>query len=139
MVDLHKTDAILQLSGFSTGHEEEKDLYYAQVLEKHGVTQAQFDSSLVWYTAHPLLFDKIYPRVLAQLEAEEEAFKEEHEEELAQYQPDKPSSADKPIKTFTKAQADSILWVTQHGYPTLWNPLVHNFENQFFPQIGVLR
>ena len=64
MVDLHKTDAILQLNGMAYGHEEEKAIYYSIVLSKHGITQAQFDSSLVWYTAHPQLFDKIYPRVL---------------------------------------------------------------------------
>ncbi len=42
-------------------------------------------------------------------------------------------------RTYTLAQLDSTLWVTQNGYPTTWNPLVHNLKNQLFPQIGVLR
>ena len=45
MVDLHKTDAMLQISGLTQGYDEAKNIYYAQVLEKHGTTQAQFDSS----------------------------------------------------------------------------------------------
>ena len=49
LVDLHKTDALLQISGLQNASIEEKNLYYAQVLKKHGITQAQFDSSIVWY------------------------------------------------------------------------------------------
>ena len=82
LVDLHKTDALLQVSGLYNMSTEDKALYYAQVLEKHGVTQAEFDSSLVWYTAHPQLFDKIYPKVMKDLKAEEDAFIALHEAEL---------------------------------------------------------
>ena len=64
MIDLHKTDALLQVCGMQYGHDEEEDMYYAAILAKHSITQAQFDSSLVWYTKHPQLFDKIYPKVL---------------------------------------------------------------------------
>lgn len=119
-MDLHKTDALLQLYGMQYGNEEEKDIYYAQVMEKHGVTQAQFDSSLVWYTAHPLLFDKIYPRVIKQLETEEEAFLEAHEEELALLPVDQPEGGTLP-SPYTKAQVDSLLWVSLHGYESTWN------------------
>ena len=47
LVDLHRTDAIMQVSGLQYKHQEDKALYYAVILEKHGTTQAQFDSSLV--------------------------------------------------------------------------------------------
>ena len=50
LIDLHKADALLQIHGLSQASPEDKALYYAQVLEKNGVTQAQFDSSLVWYS-----------------------------------------------------------------------------------------
>ena len=70
LVDLHKTDGMLQVNGWQISNDEVRDIYYAQVLEKHGTTQAQFDSSLVWYTAHPQFFNKIYPKVLKELEAE---------------------------------------------------------------------
>jgi len=145
LVDLHKTDAMLQLTAMNFGHEEEKRIYYAQVLEKHGITQAQFDSTLVWYTAHPQLFDKIYPKVMADLKAEEEAFVALHEEEL-NARPTLSGAArpTPPVQVFTREQMDSVLWVTAHGYPSTWSPApekssVHDTENQFFPQIGVLR
>ena len=141
LVDLHKTDALLQLSGLQYGHDEAANIYYAMTLERHGVTQAQFDSSLVWYTAHPQLFDKIYPKVLKDLQQEREAFIAAHEEELrvravsrGELVSNRPA---KKVRTFTKTQLDSVLWVSQHGYPTLWSPLpenlVHNSENQLFP------
>ena len=44
LYDLHRTDALLQVSGKQYESDEVRDLYYAGVLEKHGVTQAQFDA-----------------------------------------------------------------------------------------------
>jgi len=136
LIDLHKADAMIQVSGLQYGHDEALTIYYAQVLEKHGITQAQFDSSLVWYTAHPLLFDKIYPKVQAKLKAEQDAFQKTYAAELNL----EPQVIEvRQTVEFTKADLDSVLWVTQHGYPTTWTPLVHDLEYQFFPQIGVLR
>ena len=139
MVDLHKTDALLQVAGLQFGHNDVADIYYAEVLEKHGVTQAQFDSSLVWYTDHPQLFDKIYPKVLAKLDAELQAFDKEHEEELSFrpgiHVPTAPKARKRPA--LTQQQLDSMLWVTQHGYPTYWEPLperlVHDAVDQLLP------
>lgn len=68
--DMHYTEAVLQVAGYNYGHDEAVAKYYQQVLDKHGITQAQFDSSIVWYTDHPQRFDKIYPRVVKDLEAE---------------------------------------------------------------------
>jgi hypothetical protein len=81
LVDLHKTDALIQITGLQYGHDEALNIYYAQVLEKHGITQSQFDSSIVWYTAHPVFFDKIYPKVQADLKAEHDAFLEQYADE----------------------------------------------------------
>lgn len=126
MVDLHKTDALLSVTGLQLGKEEVNNIYYAEVLEKHGVTQAQFDSSLVWYTAHPQLFDKIYPKVIDKLEKEEAAFLAEHysgiEEEAAT-----PSSTPSR-EPLTKHEMDSVLWVLQNGYPSVWHPLPTPFS-----------
>ena len=113
LIDLHKTDALLQVCGYQYGFNEASNIYYAEVLERHGVTQAQFDSSLVWYTAHPQLFDKIYPRVIARLDAELAALPEEftpRQEVLVQRPP------------LTEIQLDSMLWVSQHGLPHMWHP-----------------
>ncbi len=136
MVDLHKTDALIQASGLMYGHSEQNAIYYAQVMEKHGITQAQFDSSLVWYTAHPKFFDKIYPRVIHKLEEEQEQFLALHEAELEDIMlPDTPI----PAPRLTPYQLDSMLWVNMYGYPSSWNPLMHNLENQLLPKVGVLR
>jgi len=150
MVDLHKTDALLQVAGVGHGYEEARMIYYAQVLERHGTTQAEFDSSLVWYTAHPQLFDKIYPKVMKELKAEEDAFLALHEAELNLAEKGEglqvtgdgiPVTGDglQEERPFTRTDLDSVLWVTQHGYPHSWNPLVHDLVDELFPQIGVLR
>ena len=122
MVDLHKTDALLQLSGLQRGQEETRAIYYAQVLEKHGVTQAQFDSSLVWYTAHPQLFDKIYPKVLKELQEQEEVFLATNAKELNALVIPTPNTPKKPKqeRTFKREDLDSILWVMQHGGCNSW-------------------
>ena len=70
MYDIHFTDGVVSVAGMRTRHDSVKSACYSFVLEKHGITQAQFDSSLVWYTAHPRIFDKIYPRVVARLKEE---------------------------------------------------------------------
>lgn len=136
LVDLHTTDALLQMSGKQFLSPEEKSLYYAQVLEKHGITQAQFDSSIVWYTAHPQLFDKIYPKVLSDLDAKENRFLAENG--LLDEQEAEDTNLD-AAPSFRKRDLDSVLWVTQHGMPTHWQPLVHDLEDEFFPEVGVLR
>lgn len=119
LVDLHKTDGMLQTRGARGLEYEDRDLYYAQVLAKHHVTQAQFDSSLVWYTAHPQFFNKIYPKVLKDLEAEEEAFNELYAEELAGMSRQK-SEVSPQHATFSRTDLDSVLWVMQNGYGNSW-------------------
>lgn len=126
LADLHKTDGLMQIYGLNYGHEEVKHIYYAQVLEKHGITQAQFDSSIVWYTAHPVLFDKIYPKVQADLKAEHEAFKTTYAAEL-HLEPEKKTDEGLAIRderTLTVTGLDSLIWVSQHGCPTTWHPWV---------------
>lgn len=118
MVDLHKTDGMMQAKGIPYNNLEVRAIYYAQVMERHGITQAEFDSSLVWYTAHPQLFDKIYPKVLKELHRQEDAFLALHEDELNL----KPETASEEAldKPFTQADLDSIVHITLHGYPLIW-------------------
>jgi hypothetical protein len=67
LTDLHKLDGCLYEKGYQFGHFPDKAPYYNFVLKKHGITQAEFDSSLVWYTKNPKKFEKIYTDVLIQL------------------------------------------------------------------------
>lgn len=77
LVDIHSVEGILEETGLSYGHDVAQRAYYNVVLQKHHVTQEQFDSSLVWYTAHPQTFDKIYPHVQERLTERLNAFNEE--------------------------------------------------------------
>ena len=70
LTDLHKMDGMLQVQGKLRDSNTEDLTYYDAVLASHGVTRAEFDSSLVWYTMHPQRFNKLYPRVIKNLEAE---------------------------------------------------------------------
>ena len=70
LYDLHRADGAIQVAGYNYSHDKEVAGYYKNVLDDHGITQAQFDSSLVWYTDNPQIFNKIYPKVLARLEAD---------------------------------------------------------------------
>lgn len=139
LIDLHKTDALLQISGVQNSESEVKAIYYAQVLEKHGITQAEFDSSLVWYTAHPQLFDKIYPKVMAQLTHEREVYYDTYSEEL-HLLPEAIDEPEMPVEhPFTPAMLDSMIWVNMHGLPSMWQPSMHNTEDQLLPKVCVLR
>ena len=68
LVDLHITDGVLSEAGLLYNHEDDLKAYYASTLAKHGMTQADFDTALVWYTNHSVQFEKIYPKVQARLE-----------------------------------------------------------------------
>lgn len=46
-------------------------LYVDYVYQKHGITEAQFDSSMVWFTRHPDVLSEIYGKVTERLRAEE--------------------------------------------------------------------
>jgi len=74
LFDMHTTEGILQEAGYNYGHDEDYNAYMLVVLEQHHTTQAQFDSSLIWYTAHPSIFDKIYPKVMERLQAQFDAY-----------------------------------------------------------------
>ena len=70
LYDLHRADGAIQVAGYNYSHDQELAGYYKSVLDKHGITQAEFDSSLVWFTDNPQIFNRIYPSVIARLEAD---------------------------------------------------------------------
>ena len=82
LYDLHRADAIIQVAGYNYAHDQEVTAYYKNILDKHGITQAEFDSSLVWYTDNPQIFNKIYPKLIERLDAEYELQKEIRERNL---------------------------------------------------------
>lgn len=74
LYDLHKTDGVVHVQAVSYVQDEELKKYYEATLLKHGITQAQFDSSLVWYTDNPKRFNKIYPLVIARIQADLDSY-----------------------------------------------------------------
>ena len=47
---------------------ENRIMYYCGVLERHGVTEAEFDSAVTWYTQNFDVYEKIYDEVLNKLD-----------------------------------------------------------------------
>ena len=68
LYELHLTDGVIDQAGLVYGHDEEQRAYYAVTMQKMGITQEEFDSSIVWYTHHPQTFNKIYPKGMKRLE-----------------------------------------------------------------------
>lgn len=42
--------------------------FYQSIFAHHHITRADFDTSLVWYRAHPVLLDTMYAHILPKLE-----------------------------------------------------------------------
>lgn len=54
----------------SDGEDYDKDPYLQAVLDKHGVTMAKFDTTMVYYTRHCDRLHKIYRNIAMRMEAE---------------------------------------------------------------------
>lgn len=120
LFDLHKTEAILQQCGYNYGHDEAVAKYYYVVLEKHGVTKAQFDSSLVWYTDHPDFGNILYPRVVSRVEAEVEEL--EHRVELRNAANGEPVGETVPTASVDVPDLDVLLEEYRKGlWPKIWD------------------
>ncbi len=81
-VDMHRAEGIIYVRGFMNSHDSVVSLTYDSILTAHGVTRAQLDSSLVWYTNNPMMFNKIYPHVMERLQKMKDDEQRAHEEEL---------------------------------------------------------
>jgi hypothetical protein len=75
LTEMHKLDGALYEKGLMYNNDAVKDSYYNSVFKKYGISKAEFDSSLVWYTKNPKRFDQIYVDVMAQLTALDEDVK----------------------------------------------------------------
>lgn len=67
LTDLHKLEGSLVVKSYSSSNSKDELLYYNALFKKHGITKADFDSSLVWYVHNPKKFTKIYSRVIENL------------------------------------------------------------------------
>ena len=118
LYDLHRADGALHVAGYNYSHDQELAGYYKNVLDKHGITQAQFDSSLVWFTDNPQIFNKIYPKVLERLEADFE-----REKQLREVNRDKRLAKTKQKKMAVEEAKQHVrekLDLYQKGYENPW-------------------
>jgi len=73
LVDTHLADAILFTQDTRSNDKRDQALfYYPSVLEKHKITKAQMDSSVVWYMNHPEAYSRIYEEVCSKLKKMQE-------------------------------------------------------------------
>ena len=117
LYDLHRADGALQVAGYNYSHDQELAGYYKNVLDAHGITQEQFDSSLVWFTDNPQIFNKIYPKVMERLDADFEL-----EKKIREANRDK-ASAERKKKMgveLAKKQIREKLEIIQKGYENPW-------------------
>lgn len=48
------------------------NVYYADFLKSYGVTAAEFDSAVSYYSAHPLEFEEIYAKAIKKINAKQD-------------------------------------------------------------------
>lgn len=69
--------AQVMVSDLPSSERYKKDIYFDYVYDKHGVTEAQIDSSLVYYARYPKDLSLIYTNMSSRLERELERIEEE--------------------------------------------------------------
>ncbi len=78
MTDVHIAEAALTIA--QNQGRETKELsreLYNGIFRKHGITRADYDRSLRYYSQHPQRFTKMYARVIAILKDQEQRIAEE--------------------------------------------------------------
>ena len=68
LIDLHRTDGTLSVARGLSGLNELKNYaYYNDLFRKYGITRAEFDSCMYYYSANTELFSKMYDVVIDSL------------------------------------------------------------------------
>ena len=75
LVDVHKSEAVMALNYNKFSNDEKKRAVREAVFMRHNTTQAEFDSSLVWYGNHIDKYMGVYDRVIERLNKENEEVK----------------------------------------------------------------
>ena len=70
LYDYHLAQSMAEAQGGDV--EQNRYLYVQKVFEKHHITEAQFDTSMVWYSGHASHLEEIYKRLEAGLNIPEE-------------------------------------------------------------------
>ena len=79
LVDIHTSEGLMEIEYTLFNTPEKKEAARKAILQKHKVTEEQFDTSLVWYGKHLDDYIKIYDRVIERLKAQDDALRAEIE------------------------------------------------------------
>lgn len=71
LYDIHTAEALLESESQNMRDSMTKK-YYAQIYQKHGISQVDFDSTMAIYTRNPTQLDTVYNRVLRIVKAEKD-------------------------------------------------------------------
>ena len=104
------------LSGSET---QKRKAYYDYVFQKHQVTEAEFDSSMVWYTRHTEELSQIYENLQKRYEAAEKLARKQVDRQSGQI------SVSQSGDTVDIWRDRSIYWLTNSP---LTNKAVFNFK-----------
>ncbi len=113
LVDVHKAEAVIESNYGDYNSKADKKKLREAVFLKHGITQEQFDTNLVWYGHHIEDYMKIYEQVVERLKAENEEAKKLLAEENSQTMSQPGDSVDvwkqRRAHVFDTRQADNLL------------------------------
>lgn len=71
--DMQIAEAMISENHDNFQDDVQKKALYESVFRKHGITQADYDTALVWYGRHLDIYIKVYDRILADLDEREKA------------------------------------------------------------------
>ena len=75
LIDIHKSEAFMESDYPYYAKDNRKDSIRNAILAKHGVTRAEFDTSLVWYGMNIEKYIEIYKKVIERLQEEDNKIK----------------------------------------------------------------
>ncbi len=65
LIDLHRVDGTLAVNRSMGGYDELKNYaYYNDIFKKYGITRADFDSCMYYYSAQTVMFSKMYDVII---------------------------------------------------------------------------
>lgn len=74
MADVQLAEAMITSDYSAYSKEGSKEALFTSVFQKHNITQAQYDSSLVWYGRNMDIYMRVCDAVIAQLDKQKDAF-----------------------------------------------------------------
>ncbi|WP_430812753.1 MULTISPECIES: DUF4296 domain-containing protein [unclassified Carboxylicivirga] len=98
LADIYQLESVLSQTRltYNSAKEDKVSGYYRNVLDKHGMSKADFDSAMVWYAAHPTVLSDVYEEVIEELSRRDAELKNKmnEEKEIKKDLPKVPSRVD---------------------------------------------